>query len=222
MNLSMLQVKVGIWLSVAAIIAGFAAFRFGTATSVSTSTSDATTNQPAAPVDPYFEAKPRPTSAFELVEMSGRKFSSDELRGKVWVANFFFAKCPGPCLRLNRQMMLLNQRFASAPDARFVSITVTPDLDTPENLRDYSRIFEPNSERWFFLTGETDAVHELIRKNFQMPVGGNSADPSTVLHSERLILIDRQGNIRGMYRGLEDVDLGRLQRKMTQLLEESE
>jgi cytochrome oxidase Cu insertion factor (SCO1/SenC/PrrC family) len=109
---------------------------------------------------------------FQLTERSGQTFDSDELRGQVWVASFFFADCPGACLKMNNSIAELQTELADQP-VRFVSITVDPAKDTPERLREYAQHYQADASRWVFLTGEMDAIrgHTLRSADDRRPPG---------------------------------------------------
>jgi protein SCO1 len=133
----------------------------------------------------------KPVVDFRLVDESGAPFSSDQLKGKVWVASFFFANCPGFCLNLNQQVEKLAKEVADT-DARLVSITVDPAHDTPEVLAEYAKKFNADPARWTFLTGEQATIERVALESFLV-----SAAPAT--HSGRIMLVDRDGKVRGAY-----------------------
>jgi len=152
--------------------------------------------------------------SFELTERSGQTFHSSALQGKVWVASFFFSGCPGPCLKMNNIVAELQKdpQFAAAT---FVSITVDPDNDTPEKLRQYADHFQADATRWLFLTGDVADIQELAVERFKVPF-------ATAMHSERLMLVDGQGRVRGAYAATVPAEVKLLKRKLARLLEETE
>jgi protein SCO1/2 len=133
--------------------------------------------------------------AFQLTSETGQSFDSHVLDGHVWVADFFFTTCTGPCPMMSSQMHLLQTRTAAEmPDVRLVSFTVDPKHDTPPVLAEYSRHFKPDPARWTFLTGEQAKLHELGFHGFHLnPVDGS------LQHSTRFTLVDGQRRIRGYY-----------------------
>lgn len=149
---------------------------------------------------------------FQLTERSGQTFDSAELKGQVWVASFFFANCPGACLKMNNAIAALQSELADQP-VRFVSITVDPANDTPERLREYAQHYQADASRWVFLTGEMDAIRDLAVEQFKVPF-------AQATHSERLMLVDRQGRVRGTYRGTDATQITLLKRKLSELLKE--
>lgn len=161
--------------------------------------------------------------AFKLAERSGEPFDVARLRGKVWVANFFFASCPGPCLSLNQQMQSIHAATAGLPGVELLSIS-TDEEDTPERLNVYARQFNADA-RWSFVTGKKDEVFDLSIKGFKLALadapGVNVAHK--FIHSTKLVLVDKQGWIRGYYDGLgerSEADKTRLLADIKRLLEE--
>ncbi len=135
---------------------------------------------------------------FALLERSGRTVRLADLLGKVWIADFIFTRCPGPCPELTRQMQGL---AAALPrEARFVSFSVDPTFDTPQVLTTYADSYGADAERWLFLTGERKEVYSLIREGFSLTV---EEEPGGVAHSLRFVLVDRAGRIQGWYKGNE-------------------
>ena len=176
-------------------------------------------NRQAGPATLY--EQPMPLPAFTLTDQDGKAVSLDDLSGKVWIADFIFTRCPGMCPAMTSQMYLLQERLKGLPqwkDMHLVSITVDPAHDTPQRMKAYSEMTLAEPGRWLFLTGEHDAVRQLIRHGFKLvaddaPAG--AAEP--IVHSSKFVLVDRDGGIRGYYDGLihEDrealvADLGRL------------
>jgi protein SCO1/2 len=122
--------------------------------------------------------------------------------GKVWVADFFFASCPGVCLELSKRMSFLHHETRDLPDVRFLSIS-TDEKDTPEVLRAYAER-QQASDRWAFVTGPKTEIFKLSVDGFKLAL----ADAAGVdiaekfIHSTKLVLIDKQGWIRGYYDGI--------------------
>jgi protein SCO1/2 len=130
---------------------------------------------------------------FTLTSQTGRQFDSSALAGKVWVADFIFTTCPGPCPRMSSQMQSIANEVKQLPNVRFVSFTVDPQHDTPEVLAAYAKNFRAD-DRWYFLTGAQPVLQRLDRNVFKLgDVDGSLA------HSTRFVLVDQRGRIRGYY-----------------------
>jgi protein SCO1/2 len=135
---------------------------------------------------------------FELTNQQGRGFDRSALDGHVWVADFIYTNCEGPCPRMSSRMHSIQK--ATGPAVKLVSFTVDPQRDTPDALEQYGRKFEADDARWSFLTGPPATLDMLDHDAFKLGNLGASMD-----HSTRFVLIDKQGRVRGYY-GLADGD----------------
>ena len=141
--------------------------------------------------------------AFTLTERSGQSFDSASLKGKVWLASFFFTACPGPCLRMNARLQEIQQALNKDKhgDVRIVSMSIAPEMDTPEVLRKYAERFHASPDHWLFLTGDREKIYDLAHKVFTFAVQkvDDPVDPNAYVHSTRVALVDRDGVVRGSF-----------------------
>jgi protein SCO1/2 len=152
---------------------------------------------------------------FQLIAQTGETVTRHSLKGHVWVADFMFTTCPGPCPRMSSQMRQVQTETAKMSDIRLVSFTVDPAHDTPPVLAAYAKHFLAESGRWYFLTGAQASLDELGRNGFKLnPIDG-SLD-----HSTRFVLVDRTARIRGYYASSDDDFLKVLLRDVRQLEQE--
>ena len=129
---------------------------------------------------------------FELTERSGKSIKSEDLRGEPFIACFFFSTCPGTCTRQSNQMQLLQNKFRGKP-IKFISISVDPEIDTPNVLSEYADKFQASKDRWLFLTGEMDNIIRIgIEKFFLSGVEKRG-------HPDKFCLVDAQGDLVGSY-----------------------
>ena len=156
---------------------------------------------------------------FTLVDREGKPFDSDSLRGSVWVADFFFATCPGACPMLSARMSGLHQQFAGEDGVRFVSITTDPAHDTPPLLQEYAAHFKADA-RWIFLTGDKAGIWQLSRDGFKLAVADAPGEREIIAHSTRLVLIDKNGQTRGFYDGIADDKPNKIAEDIRRLLAE--
>jgi protein SCO1/2 len=131
---------------------------------------------------------------FELTGLDNQPFPSSRLAGKVWVVDFFFTNCPGPCPRMSKQLQRLQTETSSLPDFRIVSISVDPARDTPEALAAYARRYQADPARWYFLTGRKDLISNLMSEAFYLGFADSLQE-----HSTKFALVDPQMRIRGFY-----------------------
>ncbi len=141
--------------------------------------------------------------SFQLHDQNGAAFSDQSLQGHAWVANFIFTSCTQTCPRLTARMKDVQRTLAADAGAgRFVksvSFTVDPENDTPEVLKIYAAKSDADSTRWFFVTGDVDAVKKTITSGFKMTAervkkGANEYD---ILHGNWFVYGDKVGNVRG-------------------------
>lgn len=142
--------------------------------------------------------------AWELTERSGQKLGSRELRGKIWLANFIFTTCPGPCPRMSERFYELQQALKRSGDVKLVSYTVNPSFDTPEVLRKYAEKFNAIEDKWYFFTGTRDAIYGLAHKGFLLGItdaesGREIIKEGDFVHSTKFVLVDRNGQVRAYY-----------------------
>ena len=171
----------------------------------------------AARVDPPAPAPERmPPGAvaadFTLTERNGLPFDSGTLRGKVWLASVFFANCPGPCFRENKALADI-LRTIPDPDFMVVSVTCDPENDTPDALRRYADRFQADPERWKFLTGDMESIRKIANETFLLPA-------EVGVHSERGVVFDRQGRLRGSYHLLQPDRVKLLEKLIREVLAE--
>jgi protein SCO1 len=149
---------------------------------------------------------------FQLTAQTGQPFDSKSLEGHVWVADFFFTSCPGPCPMMSQKLGEIQRQTADLPNVKIVSFTVDPSTDTPTVLAAYAKHFKADSQRWYFLTGDPAALNDIGRNGFKL----NPVDGSTV-HSTRFALVDRRMQIRGYYSTDEDGFMPKLIRDIRSL-----
>ena len=182
-------------------------------------------SQRSAP--PALEPLPKYTTApdFSLTDQSGQTVTLDDLKGRVWAADFFFTSCPGICPILSGNMQSLNMQLADHPqrdEIQLVSFSLDPQRDTVEALGHYADNLGVGRDDWWFLTGATQStIWALSEQGFKLAVDPTPEDPANpIMHSGKVVLIDRDGVIRGYYEGLTEAGMADLQRDLLRLVEE--
>jgi len=147
--------------------------------------------------------------AFALTERSGAAVTRADLDGRPWVADFIFTRCTGMCPVLSARMAEVRGRAAAAGlSAHFVSFSVDPTHDTPAVLQAYAERFGAG-EDWWFLTGTRQALYDLLGAGFHLSVAERSPEAvaaeggELITHSDRFVLVDAAGRIRGYYHGTD-------------------
>lgn len=148
-------------------------------------------------------------SDFKLTERSGKQVSRDDLKGRVWIADFFFISCGGPCPIMTNRMRDLQETFRAEKieGVLTVSITVDPETDTPEELTGHATMKGADEFDWYFLTGKTEEIYELSIKGFKLTAQRQEGEQHEVEHSPRFILVDRKGDIRAYYEIVTDEEI---------------
>lgn len=148
-----------------------------------------------------------PLPAFELTDQRGARFGLEQLRGRVWIADFIFTTCPTVCPKLTQRMSEIERRGRDLGDAlHLVTFTVDPENDTPAVLAAYAASQRLPLERWTFLTGPLDQIESTVLDGFKIAMGKKESSPGlfSIFHGERLVLVDQQGAIRGYYEANDD------------------
>jgi protein SCO1/2 len=157
--------------------------------------------------------------SFQLINQNGQPFGSAQLAGKIWIADFIYTTCPGPCPMISSRMSEL-QKPLGKTDVRLVSFSVDPEKDTPEVLRGYAEKLQAEPGRWDFLTGPKSAIYKLSHDGFKLAVSDGSDAQGIPVHSTRMVLVDRHGRIRGYYDATEADAITKLVADTTHLLRE--
>ena len=140
--------------------------------------------------------------SFQLINQSGQAFGSAQLAGRIWIADFVYTTCPGPCPMISSRMSEL-QKPLEKTDVHLISFSVDPEKDTPQVLRGYAEKLQADPARWDFLTGPKSAIYKLSHDGFRLAVSDGSDEQGMPVHSTRMVLVDRYGQIRGYYDATE-------------------
>jgi len=149
---------------------------------------------------------------FSLTNQLGKTVSLADLRGHVWVADIIFTRCPGPCLKMSREMKELDQSLSAKNSARLISLTTDPEYDTPPILKAYSERLGGISDRWLFLTGTKDQIRKLARDS--LGLGAEEKKPEErdssndlFIHTTIFVVVDKQARLRGVFESMgEGID----------------
>ncbi len=134
---------------------------------------------------------------FEFINQNGKTITNESYKGKVYVVEFFFTTCPTICPIMNRKMVTIQDTFFGNPNFGVASISITPDIDTPEVLKEYAKNHGITHKNWHLLTGKSeDIVYDLANKGFKLYAGKGDEGHGGFEHSGMFALIDKEGNIR--------------------------
>jgi protein SCO1/2 len=179
------------------------------------------TKAPVPEALPYYESRdftPRWTpvhhriAPFHLVDQRNRPFSEKDLDGEIHVASFLFTSCPSVCPILVQKLKPVQEAIRGHGDVVMVSYSVTPATDTPKVLGEFGRLRGIDPDRWRLLTGELGEISRVLRESYfaddVRPVDGEPA--SRLLHTEKVLLVDRERRLRGIYNGTNSFEMERL------------
>jgi protein SCO1/2 len=134
---------------------------------------------------------------FEFVNQNGITITNSDYKGKVYVVEFFFTTCPTICPLMNKQMLKIQDEFKENDDFGIASISITPEIDTPEVMKEYSTNNKITHKNWHLLTGQSqEIVYALSNKGFKLYVGKGDEYHGGFEHSGLFALVDKEGNIR--------------------------
>ena len=167
------------------------------------------------------EITPEPVRDWRYVDQSNRPFGTEDLRGKVYVADFFFTSCPTICPKVKSQMLRLEERFGDNPDFALVSFTVDPKRDTPERMTDYAgKLGIEDLDRWRFIYGDKFEIYDLDEDYLSVALESDAVSGGFD-HSGYIVLVDRDGFVRSYASGLVEEEVTHLMDDIQMLLDKS-
>ena len=158
---------------------------------------------------------------FSLTNQLGHTINNDSLKGKIYVANFFFTSCPGICPKMVSNLQVLQDSLSDNDKVKLISFSVMPWVDTVERLNEYAQQHNIHPNKWHLLTGNKDKIYTLGRQSyFAEKTLGLKKDSTEFLHTESMLLIDTKGRIRGIYNATQKTDIERVREDIAVLLKE--
>jgi len=153
-------------------------------------------------------------SDFNFVNQDGRFVSNETVKNKIYVASFFFTSCPGICPKMRSQLAKVQETFEANDSLIIISHSIQPSNDTIEVLKAYADKNDVISGKWHLVTGKREDIYSIAKKDyFASEDLGKFVDEEDFLHTENLVLVDRNRHIRGIYNGLNN-------RSVTHLIED--
>ena len=140
--------------------------------------------------------KPKKVPAFSFINQDGKTITQDDYKGKVYVVEFFFTTCPTICPRMNRNLVNIQNVFSNTKDFGVASFSITPEIDTPEVLKEYANKYGITIPNWNLMTGDETEIYKLANVGFNIFVGKVENDEIGFEHSGDFALIDKNGFIR--------------------------
>jgi protein SCO1 len=159
---------------------------------------------------PVLGAKGHTISAFNLINQDGQPVTAGTWSDKIVVADFFFTHCPVVCPAMTAQLKRVQDAYKESDDVLINSFTVDPERDSAAQLKWYSNRFGIDNNNWQMLTGDKKEIYKLARNSFLIVATDGDGGPGDFIHSEKLVLIDKQRRIRGYYQGRDKKSVDQL------------
>jgi protein SCO1/2 len=140
-------------------------------------------------------------SDFQLINQDGKARSLADWKGRIVVADFFFTHCPSICPKMTASLQRVNDYFSEDTQLQIASFSVDPVRDSAAQLKKYAGRFHLSTQRWDLLTGDKKAIYQLARNSFMIVATDGDGGPADFIHSDKLVLVDTKGRIRGYYEG---------------------
>lgn len=152
--------------------------------------------------------------SFSFTDQNNKTVNDMQVKGKIWVAEYFFTTCGTICPKMNQQMMRVQNEFKNDNDIKILSFTVDPETDTPEQLKTYADGHGAIENQWYFLTGKKEDLYQFARKSIFVLKPAEAANlgdaGSDFIHTNNFVLIDKEGRIRGYYDGTDNKEVTQL------------
>lgn len=158
-----------------------------------------------------------PVPFFELTTEDGSSLSQSDLDSSLYIANFFQASCQGTCPEVFSQLSRVQEAFANNPQVKLVSMSTTPLGDSLQVLQRLADRYHMIDGKWHLLTGDSAEVSNLLQKGFHQEL---VQDESSVTAGDKLLLVDKEKMIRGVYDGADKKEVDRLILEINVLLDE--
>ncbi|CAM3568697.1 SCO family protein [Zobellia roscoffensis] len=156
------------------------------------------------------EVKGHTVSNFEVLNQNGETITQANYKDKVYVADFFFTRCPSICPVMSNNMEKLQNTFLKQTDVMFLSLSVTPELDSILVLKAYAQKYGAIDGKWNITTGEKKHIYNLARKSYFAVINEGDGGLQDFIHTPNFILVDTEKQIRGVYDGTSDKEIERL------------
>ncbi|MEX0997648.1 MAG: SCO family protein [Flavobacteriaceae bacterium] len=144
---------------------------------------------------------------FELINQNGKTITQEDYKDKIYVVDFFFTRCPSICPIMTNNMVKLQKEFLTNDAVKFLSLSVTPEIDSVPILKQYAIDHGVLDTKWNITTGNKKHIYELARKSYFAVLEQGDGGLQDFIHTPNFILIDKSKQIRGIYDGTNDMDI---------------
>lgn len=158
--------------------------------------------------------------SFSFVNQEGNIVNDKTYEGKIYVTDFFFVRCKSICPKMSSQLQRVQEHFKNDNEVMILSHTVDPENDSIEALARYAEELKADPKKWNFVTGGKKELYDMARNGYYLGVEEGDGGPDDFIHSDRMILVDTEKHIRGIYDGTSTADVDRLVHDIGLLKEE--
>ncbi|MGZ5135668.1 MAG: SCO family protein [Flavitalea sp.] len=147
---------------------------------------------------------------FQLINQEEKSVTVNEWKDRIVIANFFFTHCPVICPKMTNGLKRVQNAFGDDDDILINSFSIDPERDDPERLKTYVQKYSINTDNWHLITGDKKEIYKLARNGFMIVATDGDGGPDDFIHSEKLVLIDKDRRIRGYYDGTNQKEVSNL------------
>ncbi len=149
---------------------------------------------------------------FTFQRQDRQMISGKNVSGKVYIAEYFFTTCKGICPKMNKNMKAVYEELKKEPDFMILSHTVDPETDSVARLQHYADSMGASIQNWWFLTGTKESLYKTARESYLLDNQENSSKniSDQFIHTQFFALVDRNGQVRGIYDGLKQEEIQQL------------
>jgi protein SCO1/2 len=172
---------------------------------------------------PYIGEGDHIVRSFSFTDQNGKTVTQADVKGKVYVVEYFFTTCKGICPKMNENMTKVYQTYKGNKEVKILSHTVDPKKDTVAALKAYSERFGAEAPQWEFLTGDKKELYDMARYSYLVTAVDDTGEvdiQSDFIHTEKFVLVDGTGHIRGIYDGTKIGEVNQLIGDIQELLKE--
>jgi len=155
---------------------------------------------------------------FNFINQNNKNVTDSFVKGKVWIANFFFSRCGTVCPIMSSNLSVIQSQFLNNKNFRIVSFSCDPENDQPKELLEYAQRNHADINQWQFATGDKIALYRFARNNLQLTATNGDGGVNDFIHSQNLVLIDKEGFIRGYYDGTNEDQIQQLIKDIHKLI----
>jgi protein SCO1/2 len=156
------------------------------------------------------DKNPHFIQTFTLTNQDEKTFSDAGVNNKIYVADFFFTSCTSACPKMTKSLVLVQNALSSDNDVQIISFTVDPETDSAQRLKWYAGVFKIDPGKWNLLTGSKKEIYRLARESFFVSASDGDGGSGDFIHSDKLVLVDKQKQIRGYYTGTDESSVEQL------------